>query len=536
MADTTSTSATRTTKTSYVTPSGAPASALGQFMGTNANLEGLLKAATDGAATAAASSGLAAEREGAGAATAALARGEIQARSIENKRAITASLGTDQIIQDALVQRELATKEKDAAGAQLLEASQVAVWDDPLKWIANQLEMPKVVARHNAANMAAREATQRIDSATREAAALQNVSLPDVADQYRLQAAGEAAQAAFNGQQVAARALAESQNIRANGIMQLMASNRTKLEAQMQVQRMFHETEMASRADKEIAALAPALNRYNLKMRAMGQPGYSPEEFKFLSPQKKADIIEYGNNVTKDGTPYAFGDDPGNAYMQIVQRGGAPTIGQSAPQVFRLLVEQTRSKEANAVRQQLLQQNPKFKAAGSQEQDAMVLTALAQKQATDVDGKKYIGHNQLDDTNPYKLKLGNAAANPLLENNIFAKEVRQRIATQPLAPLKAEDLYEVLVAKAKVNPAQTQLLAQQFSEFFKEGTEGQWITSGAAQVAYPRPLSYKIAGVGEPDATRGIDTYSPTEIMHALTVRLARPPAGFATFRQLGAN
>ena len=151
----------------------------------------------------------------------------------------------------------------------------------------------------------------------------------------------------------------------------------------------------------------------------------------------------------------------------------------------------------------------------------MTLTALAQAQATAIDGKKYVGNNQLPDSNPYKLKLGNAAANPVLKDNIFAKEVQARVTAAPLNPMSAEQLFDILVAKATVNPQQTQALAQQFTDFFKEGSEGQWITSGAAQIGYPRPQSYRLAGVGEPDPKKGIEVLAPAEVVHALTKRIA---------------
>lgn len=519
MADNSTSSSTRTTTKSYAEPSGAPAGALGQFLGKNAQLEGLLNAATGATAEAAAASGTAAERAGASAASSAIAGGEIEARKTEQRRSVADAFDLAGVQQDALVQLEQARKERDDLGKQILEDSQVAVWDDPLRWITTQLNMPKMVARHNAANMQARDAVDRIDTVARQVAAAQNITLPDVADQQRQQAAGQAAALAFQGIQQSKKALEESNSIRANGIMQMMQSNRSAFEAKIQIARMFQESEMASRSDREVAALKPALDRYNTKMAAIGQPGYTMEEFKFLSPQKRSDVIEYGNNVPKSGSVFAFGDDPGDSLRQIVQRGGAPTVGQAAPHVFRMLVSQLRSKDADATRVEL-QKNPKFASAPSAEQDAMVLTALATKQATAVDGKKFIGHNQLDDTNPYKLKLGNAAANPVLEQNLFAQEVRERLKTAPLQKLGAEDLFESLVAKAKVHPDQMQHLTQQFSEFFKEGTEGQWITSGAAQVAYPRPMEYKIAGVGEPDPKQGVNTYSPAEILHAVTKRM----------------
>ena len=86
-----------------------------------------------------------------------------------------------------------------------------------------------------------------------------------------------------------------------------MHANKTRLDAGIQIQRLFVDTKMMSQTDSEMAALAVPLQNYNIKMAAMGQKGYSPEEFKYLSAAKKSDVIEYGKVAN------TFGDSPVDA-------------------------------------------------------------------------------------------------------------------------------------------------------------------------------------------------------------------------------
>ena len=265
-------STVRSTSKELTTPTGGPADLLSNFNARDAQLQGMLTAVTGKEASAARAAGDAAKRGGEASGQAVLAEGETAALTRDNASKIAAAFNVrtddpDNLILAARTKIEQLKQSKDALRQRIDEEVQVNAWDDPLRWAINKFTLPSLVDAHNAVNAQQNSETQYIDKLQAQVSLQQNIDLPAVGAQIRQAAAARASAEIQKGIESSERLLSQSKGIEANGIMQSMHNNKTRLDAGIQIQRLFVDTKMMSQTDSEMAALAVPLQNYNIKMR-----------------------------------------------------------------------------------------------------------------------------------------------------------------------------------------------------------------------------------------------------------------------------
>lgn len=506
----------RTSSKEYSAPSGLPGDALGAYTVKNAQLQNMLSAVTGKEASAAAAAGQAAEKAGAASGEALVAEGEATAATRDNAAKIADAFHTrtddpDNLILAARTKIESLKISKDALRQRIDTEAQINPWDDPLRWAINKFTLPSLIDAHNAVNAQQNSETQYIDKLQNQVLTQQNIDLPAVGAQIRQAAAAKSTAEIQRGIEASQRLLSQSKGIEANGIMQQMQGNKSLLEANIQVLRMQAEQRMESKTDAELAALAIPLQNYNTKMAAMGQKGYSPEEFKYLSAAKKSDIIEYGRNGA------TFGNSPGDSILQLINRGGATSISSVNPQIPRFIASQRNSADYAAAAGEL-SKNTKFVQASPEDQMAAIFDKMSLDQKNKAgqagSGGQILGNNTLPEANPYKLKLVGAALAPGLETNVFASAITAESARRPLAPINESFLTSTLLAKAAADPGNIDKLVSDFSAFFAKGTDYQHRTSGAAQMGYPTFDGYMLSDIRDNRTGKAIQALSPAEVKY----------------------
>lgn len=380
---------------------------------------------------------------------------------------------------------------------------QVMLWDDPLRWIANQFTQPSLKIAYNAANASRAQAVRRIveDQAMIDA---QKKIDPAITTQLTTEHFAAMAAAKKLG------ALEEASKLQATSAHALAQSTLTELQqsnlgyagqkelVHLSLSAMGHEKqELADKRAEEV------LQMINLKQVAMGLPPYKAVEFEMLPAAQKSQLIEAARYPS-------IGKDPGSTLAIIAGTGQGRVIGSKMPAVEEFYSKQMLSEPFKQELRAIELNHPKLSPV---EQRAMAMSAVAMKQANAlIDNKEK--NSLLPDTNPYKLKLLNNIQQPELADNPFTQTVKDVAAMSPdKTTVTDKDIFAAAVAKVKADPKQISVIAKQLSEFYTKGIELQWARTGPSMVGYAKPRGYGVSGdsIGM-NTERAIQMASPAEV------------------------
>ena len=412
----------------------------------------------------------------------------------------------DSRIVSAQRQRDEAQQMMNDLRGKINEESQVAVWDDPLRWVVNQFTLPKLGAAYNAAHAKDKEMVRQIaDTQARVTAQMQMDAAP-VLDQIRAKAAADANTAAIEASINASKAAGAQQHIVAQGVMQQMQVHERAFGNNMELARLFMQSYSLGASDRENSKLGPTVDAINVKRLAAGLKHYTVEEFNQLSAAERSKLTE-NSKITG-----SFAADAGESYKWLTDNGALNTIAEKNPTVYTFYSQQILGKDytdALAV----VSQNPKFMNLGPDEKRAAALT-LSQQNQTSAIGKKNNSNNLLPDSNPYKLKILNAVTYPELKDNIFTSIVADIAATKPGGKVEDKDVMLRLLAKAEADPKNTAVYARQLSDFYRTAAQLQWERSGAKVVGYPAPVGYGVSGVMTEATGVATQMWTPAAVEH----------------------
>lgn len=392
---------------------------------------------------------------------------------------------------------------------------QVEVWDDPLRWIANQFTQPGLKRAYNAAYATEAQATANIEKTQRITAAQQLIDLPLIGDQIKKQAALDAAGARFKALKEIATLNGNSAEHLSQLTLREMQNNSQEYVASVDIAKMSMQALGYDYKDMADTRAAEALVPINQKMLALGQKPYTPAEFEFLPAKQKAALMASARYSS-------LGADPGSSLLFVLESGAGPSLREKMPQLDKFIREQRNSKEFTAALQ-VVNQNPRMANMELNDKLAEAMSIVASAHSKELSDKKE-KNSLLSDNNPYKFKLANAVILPELKGNPFVKVVEDAIAVSPdKMTAKDEDVMRAYLAKVQADPKSLPVLAKQLSDFYTIGSKEQWKQAGPAMMGYPKPQGYGISGdaLGMP-GERAIQMASPAEIENWTLLQLAK--------------
>jgi hypothetical protein len=492
-------------------PTGAPAVALGTFLGaTSSHTRDLLNATTAGS------------KQAEVGAKAALAQGAAQAGSVTTAGNIDAAKNANQTdllnawsgsaldpssdMSHAYQLQAEAQHVKDALRPQIETEDQVAAWDDPLRWAVNQFTLPKLKQAYNAANAQERDATMRIAQKQTTIEAQQRIEPALLVDKIKQKAAFDAEVAAQQAVQVAASARQQAAHVTAQSVMQQMTMAKTSLDAQMEVARLFMQRQQMDGVAREDSAVQGVLDGVNTKLIASGARQYTLPEFKMLSPQQRSYLVDNARSLT------SYGGDPGDSLRYLNGVQALPKLSTTNPAVFSFLGKQLHSPEFNAKIGEM-QKEPGFQKLPLPEQQSQAYTAVAADQVKELADKKGV-NSLLSANNPYKFKPENALLVPELAGNTFVLGMKASLTANPNVSVSDHQLLDMFVGKSMADPSKIPALSKELSALYQTGFQKQFIEGGASMVGYSVPESYTIQSqksfIGSPAMT--LNTWKPADL------------------------
>ncbi len=418
----------------------------------------------------------------------------------------------DSRIVSAQRQRDEAQQMMNDLRGKINEESQVAIWDDPLRWVVNQFTLPKLGAAYNAAHAKDKEMVRQIADTQARVTAQMQIDAAPVLDQIKAKAAADANSAAIEASINASKAAGAQMNIVAQGVMQQMQVHERAFGNNMELARLFMQSYSLGASDREDAKLGPTVDAINVKRLAAGLKHYTVQEFQQLSAAERSAL------TTNSKIAGSFAADAGESYKWLTDNGALNTIAEKNPTVYTFYSEQILGKDYKDALAEV-GKNPKFMNLGPDEKRAAALT-LSQQMQTSAIGQKNNSNNLLPDSNPYKLKILNAVTYPELKDNIFTSIVADIAATKPGAQVEDKDVMLRLLAKAEADPKNTAVYARQLSDFYRTAAQLQWERSGAKVVGYPAPVGYGVSGVMTEATGVATQMWTPAALEHWVTQNL----------------
>lgn len=423
-------------------------------------------------------------------------------------------------IVDAIARVQDAHKVKNMLAPRLAQMAQTTFLDNPVQWIQDYFEAPKVIAAWQAANSQEKENTRYQESIEARVSAHQRLDPALLSEVI-------AAKSVAEQKQIVALALAKSaeviQNTNAHTAQSMMnqaSLAATGYNATMSAARetsVRTSTGGSERAGQDEEAKLELINR---KRQAAGVQPLGMIEWKGMKPEQRAIY------VSALGTEGAYADDPGKSYALITAMGAQNSIAVADQPVTALFQQLRTSPDFTTIQRALMLNEPKFKSMSLDQQTATVLGQLADKQMKDALDPRSV-NSTLPAGNPYKFKLENALLTPELVNNpvtAMVKEIsiKHGIKGKPVDDLELRDQ---ILAAAQNDPTKVPALAQQLSQFYMVGLQKQMERTGALRLGYRVPTGYGVANWNSrysgdyPNV--GMQMASPTEIEHALNSYLA---------------
>lgn len=392
----------------------------------------------------------------------------------------------------------------------------VQVWDDPLRWIANQFTQPALKSEYNAAARLDATMVKRIAETTQLADAVHKISPAMVVADIQRNAAAGAEAAHFEAVSKAAEARAQGGSAIAQALLQDSLANEHTLDKKFRLATMFMESRNYNRAvgidEKNAAAdarLQGPVDALNLKLEAWKMPPVTVAQLKLMDRNKVEAMLDWAQDS-------AYGKGPGDTWLNI-QRFATPAKVKDADGVLvEFITKLSISKEYQDL-EKTKQLDQKFQSLPLEVKRATLLQELFQNQQDEL--SRTGGNNsKLSAGNPYKLLHLQTSLMEEMKGNPFVKVVGEAAALSPTKTVDDKQLLLSALGQAEAEPAKRAILAQDLAEYYTKAAAVQWLKGGAAMTGYPRPTRY---GVTDPYSPKTINMMSALEIEAWLSRRMA---------------
>ncbi len=414
----------------------------------------------------------------------------------------------DSVIVESQKKRKEAQIKMDALRPVIDAEDKVQVWDDPLRWIANQFTLPTLKREFNQAHREEKAMVQRMTQTQQLAAAQQSIDPAIIIDDVGRKAAATATGLKFKALEEASKLQANSSEYMARAIQSDMVVNDRSWEQRQQLARQYQESlsyarltaadTKQSEADKKFGMVVDVIST---KLNSIGMPSIDVGTLKTLGPKRAGELIDWAQLPT-------LGNGPGESMAAIRMFGSDQKVAEKDPILFKFINGLVASPDYKAIAG-TKQSDAKFQHLSFQEQREQIVQEVYYKQRSDLEKLK--GDNsQLPANNPYKLVHLNSALVPELQSNEFARDLGVIAASSvDKKTVQDKDILLNFLGKAQAEPNKLKDHAQALADYYTKATKYQWERGGAAITGYPKFTSY---GVTDPSTGKAINVMNPLEV------------------------
>ena len=285
---------------------------------------------------------------------------------------------------------------------------------DPINWFLNQFKMIGVADRWNAAATARDTAVQVI--AARQQLTDAQGKLEPALNEAALKQQTEATVEAAVAQATLAKSKLDSANRmnRLNAVQTAISFYGNQTSFELQLARLGMDATQFSVAMGEKSGKAEQLGALNEAAARLGlKPFKTMEELKLYYPGKE-DLLLAASRYKA-----TLGGSPAEAMTVITAFNAKEHLRQQMPEAG-VFIDEFQAKAKKVMDQKRLA-DPAYKSLKPEEQASKAFEEVYQGWITEAKKRSY---ESLSDGNPYKMRARLYAANPELENNIFAQYVR----------------------------------------------------------------------------------------------------------------
>lgn len=507
---------TTRTKTSPISEE-AMRTKLEDFTAANAQLNAVLQAATGQIQATGEQAASAVIDAGKAEAQATKAAGEIAATRQEGNQDIArffhATLGPEDALAKAEASRVQAQGVMNALKPMIDQEDAIRIYDDPLRWLVNQLTLPQIKTQYNAAFKTQQQQEQFIQQTQANVERQKTLDLTISGQMMRDVAAATAQQQMTQALAKAAVTRNQTSHQVANIAMQQASLLNMNMQAYESFARVFMVSQGQTAAEGRLAKLQPTVDKINMQDKAMGLPGnMTVEEFDKLDARTRTMYERHANLP-----PGTFGENPGDAFLTMSQRGGLNTYIDVNRTASNMMGRYMHSPEFELYKQQQLAQNPHLARLAPEEQQAELLTSFNNQQLTDMQKRQF---DKLPDSSPYKPQVGNAILYPDMASNPFTKTVQENIvATGGTKPVSYEAIEQRALGMAYAEPGKIPQIASDLSKFWQTLQTEQWNKGGGAAFGFRRPEQFGTTTMvvnGKP-----VNQWNPAEVENWLLAKVA---------------
>lgn len=483
----------------------------------------LFKEALFGGATQLQVASTAANSYGDSAAEASNIQGSIDIAKLLQTQVINSTLSAsvrdpDSAIVAAQKQRAEAFVTMNALRPVIEAEDKVQIWDDPLRWIANQFTLPTLKKEYNQANRRNATAVKFMSDTQALAKAQQEIDPAVVIDEMGRLAATKGAALKFKALEEASKLHAQSNEYIARALQQDIVFHDRSWEQKVQLSRLHQDSlsytrqkEVDAKATAEEKRLAGVVDVISSKLNSIGMPSIDVPTLKTLGPKRAGALIDWAQIGP-------LGNGPGESMANIREFGSDQAVAQKDPVLFRFINGLISSHEYK-VKSDAKQMDPKFQQLSGQEQRERVVQELYHQQRAAVEGPN-ADNSSLPASNPYRLVHLNSPSIPGVKDNIFAQDVTTiAAASSDKHTVTDKDMLLAFQGKVEAEPGKANEFAAALAAYYQKATDYQWSHGGAMMTGYPRFQKY---GVADPYGSKTpINTMNALELESWVTRRLA---------------
>lgn len=466
----------------------------------------------------------------------ARAKGEIEAAQITQARDIVQVLNgghdPDSTLMREQVAIESARARQDALRSVIDSRDSITIFDDPLGWVMNRIELPGLKNQYNAAYMEEQVRTARQTSDQAKIRAQQQIDTPAIQQEVKARAAAEMSEYAAKAAIQAAQANAESSQVAISLINHKMDVEKWDYSQRVQMGRLLAEKTQWYAGEREANAkeqkikdeiLTPA----NIRRTAWGLPEIKPGMFAAMDQKSR-------NEVIQDALRPALGKSPGDALDWLIDSGAINTAAQAQPVVSRFMQTQLGTQ---AVRDMELKIRTDLGAKGAAMPEgkitSMAWDAVVKQQTNDLAKNK--DRTNLPDNHWGKVQIGEALQYKELVGNPVVTMITEYSAANPGKLPTDKDIARSFVAKAAVDPSKSSEFAKAYSDFYRIAAEQQY-KKAAAVLGFPQTREYVLDLL---EGTHKVDAFSPAQVqawMDYNIVKLKKDQAYFTAINPMAST
>lgn len=474
------------------------------------------------------------------------AQGELAAAKADAAARARDVMGTDVSNPDADIVKFAAKRHEtwramDALKNEIEAEDAIGVTEDPLRFLVNTIRVPLLKRTYNQLEAHAVELGKRVDAIEAETIAAQNLDTGSTRARESAAATAQAAAQVAAGLARSQELLAQGQHAHATLLMQQAALADKPMQMMTEAARLYStsvtsgtsstETHRTVDSVREAGAKAERerdLELINRKRRAAGQLDLSLNQFEGLAKPEQAKLVKNAQVLS------SFDVDPYSSIMYLHDQGALNDNFRTAnPVAADFLDRALRSKSVGAATL-ALQQDP---ASGFNKLHPVEQKARALDKAISTDYNTYMSGERrnylaIPPESPLAFKLIFAAQQPELATNWVTKYVKGLVAADPriitmpggvrMEQVLDEATGRAVAASAAGDSLAVRKLAQELSDFTRQGQLLQYVRSGASLFGVPRPREYVAAGHRTEATGRALQLWTPIEVENYLMANAAK--------------